>query len=243
MGPREFFESIESTQDRAIELARAGAPAGTRVVARSQSQGRGRLDHMWWSPSGAGVYLSIILRSPPPPRSLLSLAVGNELRSTLRDRVGVTPALKWPNDLIVVNGPSLRKLSGILIDEVGSPSGGVAEVVGVGLNVLRPDAPPPPPLQDRFTSIADWVASPPTVEEAERWVVEAVMRASERLRSPEDQRRLLEECRAALYGVGRPARVDGVARGIVDTVGEDGALWLVSGIERVAIIAGDVEVQ
>lgn len=54
MGPREFYEVVDSTQDRAIELARSGAAEGTLVVARTQRLGRGRLDHGWWSPAGAG---------------------------------------------------------------------------------------------------------------------------------------------------------------------------------------------
>jgi len=244
VGPREFYESIESTQERAIELARAGAPEGTRVVAGSQHRGRGRADHRWWSPPGAGVYLSIVLGAPPAPRTLLSLAVGTQLRATLRSNTGLAAWIKWPNDLLIVDGSSpSRKLSGILIDEVSSPSLGRAEVVGIGVNVRSATADVPTELRDRITSIEDWVRPPPSLEQVEGWTVDAATRAGARLRSVDESRKLLAECRSSLYGVGRPVRVDGVAVGRLETVGEEGELVVVSNGERVAIRVGDAEVQ
>jgi biotin-(acetyl-CoA carboxylase) ligase len=244
VGPREFYETIDSTQDRAIELARSGAPEGTLVVARTQRLGRGRLDHRWWSPAGDGVYLSIVLRAPPAPRTLLALAVGAELRTTLRTRAGLTPVLKWPNDLLMPDGPfPPRKISGILIDEVESPSLGMAEVVGVGMNVRTSSGTAPRARKSRVAALEDWVRPPPTLEAVEEWIVHAALRAGERLRSPSEARTILDECRAALYGVGHSVRVDGVPAGVLDTLGEEGELWLVRGRERVAIRTGDVEVE
>ncbi len=244
MGPREFYEVVDSTQDRAIELARSGAAEGTLVVARTQRLGRGRLDHGWWSPAGAGVYLSIVVRAPPAPRTLLALAVGSELRTTLRARTGLDPVLKWPNDLLMLDGPSPpRKISGILIDEVESPSLGIAEVVGVGVNVRTSSGASPPELKSRIAALEDWVRPPPALEAVEEWIVHAALRAGERLRSPSEARTVLDECRAALYGVGHSVKVDGVPAGVLDTLGEEGELWLVRAYERVAIRTGDVEVE
>ena len=65
---REYYDELPSTQQRAIVLARAGAPEGTHVVAGRQRRGRGRLDHTWSSPDG-GLYLSTIVRAPRAPSS------------------------------------------------------------------------------------------------------------------------------------------------------------------------------
>lgn len=243
MGRREFYETIDSTQDRAIELARDGAPEGTVVVARSQRQGRGRLDHAWWSPSEGGLYLSVILAPPPSPRTLLALAIGVELRTELRERAGLEPVLKWPNDLLMTEGSGPpRKLSGVLIDEVPSPTLGVVEVAGIGINVRS--APPDAPLslRGRVAAIEDWVRPPPDLASVETWATDAALRAARRLRTPKEALALLAECRRALYGVGRLARVDGVPSGLIESLGDEGELWLLRGAERIAVRTGDVEV-
>ena len=120
MGPRELYDSLPSTQDRALALARDGAPEGTRVVARRQSRGRGRLERAWESPEG-GLYRSIVLSRPRDHFGLLPLTVGAVLASALRKEYSVPVVLKWPNDLLVLEpGRHPRKLSGILTDDVAS---------------------------------------------------------------------------------------------------------------------------
>ena len=51
-----------STNEDAFALGRAGAPAGIVCVAESQTRGRGRMDRSWFSPPGAGLYCSVLLR-------------------------------------------------------------------------------------------------------------------------------------------------------------------------------------
>ena len=146
--PREWHPEIASTQDRAVALARAGAPAGTRVVAGRQTQGRGRLDHAWASPAG-GLYLSLVLPSPPAHETLLPLALGAHLAREIECRYGVALALKWPNDLLWVEGGAPpRKVAGILVDRVPTPTGTWAAVAGIGINV-SPEASLPPGLAGR----------------------------------------------------------------------------------------------
>lgn len=243
LGPREFSSVIDSTQDRAVELAREGAPTGTRVVAREQRRGRGRVDRAWYSPPQGGLYLSMVLAAPPSPRTLLSVAVGLSLREALRREVGLSPWVKWPNDLVLEASPGrLRKLAGILIDEVARSPGPPVEVVGVGLNVRSPREELPRELRERFTSLEDWMRPPPTLESVEEWVAQAIQEAVGRLTSAPARARVVEEASRVLYGVGRPARVDGVLMGVVQGVGSEGELWLVENGERTAIRAGDVEI-
>ncbi len=240
---REWHEEIDSTQDRALELARTGADEGTRVVAARQRQGRGRLDHRWESPDG-GVYLSIVLAAPREAAGLLPLGIGAGLADALRDRYSVPLALKWPNDLLVVDGrgPS-RKLSGILIDQVASPRLGSAAVAGIGVNVTTDTSPWPTELRRRVATLAEYVAPPPALAEVEEIMVDAALGAAEAVRDPGRLDELRARCRRLLYGVGRRAEVDGHPVGRIRALGDDGALWVEDEGRRVAIRAGDLRVE
>src|SRR3954468_15177833 len=61
--PLHFFAETGSTNDIAAALADGGAPEGTTVVAGAQSAGRGRFGRQWFSPPGAGLYVSVICRA------------------------------------------------------------------------------------------------------------------------------------------------------------------------------------
>src|SRR5215213_4645174 len=70
------FESLPSTNDRARDMASAGAAEGTAIVADRQTAGRGRMGRAWSSPAGEGLYLSLILRPRvvPSDASVITLA-------------------------------------------------------------------------------------------------------------------------------------------------------------------------
>ncbi len=200
MGPREFHGEIPSTQDRAIELVRAGATEGTRVVACRQTAGRGRLDHLWASPEG-GLYLSIVLAVPSDHPTLLPLALGARLAQELGDRYSVPLLVKWPND-VVVSAPRQppKKLAGVLVDRVSSPSAGALAVAGIGVNVANRSGGWPVEVRDQATSLGELLRTPPPLDEVEEVVVGAAMGASTGLqdRGGLDATRAL--CRRRLYG-------------------------------------------
>jgi BirA family biotin operon repressor/biotin-[acetyl-CoA-carboxylase] ligase len=130
----QYAADVTSTNDLAIALAGSGAPEGTAVLADSQRAGRGRRGRSWFSPPGAGVYLSVVVR----PRgitaalSLVTLAAGVAAVRGIAAATGLTVELKWPNDLVM--GRPWRKLGGILCEGVGgSPISAV--VIGTGINL------------------------------------------------------------------------------------------------------------
>lgn len=138
--PVVFFPSIGSTNDEAAKLAEAGAPEGTVVVADQQSAGRGRSGRAWFSPPGAGLYVSIVFRPDgerragaalPTLPAVLTLVAGVALAEAVRETTGLPVAIKWPNDL-VHHG---RKIAGILAE--GSAQGPSLEyvILGFGINV------------------------------------------------------------------------------------------------------------
>ena len=124
----ELYEEIGSTQERARELARRGAPHGTLVVSKVQTGGRGRLGRRWGSPSG-GLWMSLVLRPDVPAgvaaRITQAAAVG--VAKALRG-LGVETRIKWPNDLLVEG----RKICGILAESSVENAPVAAKKVRVG---------------------------------------------------------------------------------------------------------------
>jgi len=138
-GPVHFFETLNSTNDLAKELAAQGAPEGAVVVAEAQTGGRGRLGREWNSPPGVGLYVSLVLRPMLPPMELpqITLTTAVAVVRAVRRVAGLAPGIKWPNDLLL-NG---KKLGGILT-EMETESDRIRHVVvGLGLNVNNPGFP------------------------------------------------------------------------------------------------------
>ena len=150
-----FFSTIGSTNDVASALALGGDREGAVVIADTQTAGRGRRGRTWFSPPGAGLYVSLVLvpararHAPERATALLTLAAGVALADAVERVTGLGPAIKWPNDLIV----GRRKLAGILAEGVAAPAGpGLQSVIlGYGLNVGP--AAYPAELSDRVTSL------------------------------------------------------------------------------------------
>ncbi len=140
-----------STNDDAKQLATAGLPGGSVVVADRQTAGRGRMGRVWQSDAGAGVWMSILLRPDGMDSrrgGLLPLAAGLAVARHLRG-LGVPAQLKWPND-VLCNG---RKICGILCESVTSGSFLDRVVVGIGLNLFQQAATFGPELAERATSL------------------------------------------------------------------------------------------
>jgi BirA family biotin operon repressor/biotin-[acetyl-CoA-carboxylase] ligase len=123
--PRLHLRSTDSTNERARSLAAAGAPHGTLVTAAEQSAGRGRQGRSWTAAAGSSLLMSLLLR--PPPR-LLPLIAAVAVCDATEERA----LIKWPNDIVLAEGPGLAKLAGILVE--GRPQEGWA-VIGIGVNV------------------------------------------------------------------------------------------------------------
>jgi len=126
--PRLHLRRTDSTNERARDLAVAGAPSGTLVSAAEQTAGRGRQGRSWSAPPGSALLASIVLREPP---RLLPLIAGVAACEALQ--LGGTEALiKWPNDIVLLRDGQLAKLAGILVE--ARPQEGWA-VLGIGVNV------------------------------------------------------------------------------------------------------------
>ena len=150
--PLYFFTETPSTNDVAATLADRGAPEGATVFAWSQTAGRGRFGRTWFSPPGAGLYVSIVCRNGTAA-PYVTLAGGVAVADAIRSATGLPVHIKWPNDVVVEGAAPARrrKLAGILAEASSGSDGLQYVILGFGIN-LRPAA-YPPELSDRATSI------------------------------------------------------------------------------------------
>ena len=152
-GRRDYFyyREIDSTNNRALELAADGYPEGTVVVAETQTAGRGRRGRTWYSPPRHGLYLSVILRPQLPVREIprVSLVIGVAVAETLEAAFQLPARIKWPNDILISN----RKIAGVLSEVVTGSQGIDCIVTGIGLNINNPLQDFPGDLRTAPTSV------------------------------------------------------------------------------------------
>ena len=127
------FDSIDSTNTKAKELAEQGSPSGTVVVADQQIAGKGRRGRSWDSPPGTGIFLTIMLKPDINPNnaSMLTLVAALSVANSISDVTGLSAQIKWPND-IVIGG---KKVCGILTEMSAQFDYINHIVVGIGINV------------------------------------------------------------------------------------------------------------
>ena len=163
--PRIHHRLIDSTNERAKELAAAGALHGTLVTADEQTAGHGRQGRSWTAAPGSALLMSVVLRELDE-RLPLTAAVA------IADALPIEAAIKWPNDVWIQR----RKVAGILVE--GRPQEGWA-VLGIGLNVGAESFPdelaetatslrlagvettPARVLADVLASLSRWLGAPP----------------------------------------------------------------------------------
>ncbi len=137
----EVYQTVTSTNTLAKEMAAKGAKEGTVILAREQTEGRGRMGRSFYSPASSGIYFSVILR---PKLSLedsllITTATAVAVAQAMEAVAGVEAGIKWVNDIFVAG----KKVCGILTEasinfELGSLE---YAVVGIGINIETRDFP------------------------------------------------------------------------------------------------------
>jgi BirA family biotin operon repressor/biotin-[acetyl-CoA-carboxylase] ligase len=238
-----WLESTASTNDVASRLAEDGAEEGTTVVAEMQTAGRGRHGRVWFSPPGAGLYVSVIVRpggdlaNDENPTALLTLASGVAIAEAVRGVTGLPVEIKWPND-VVIGG---RKLAGVLTEAVVQAGALQFVIVGFGVNLLPSTY--PRELASRVTSIEAETTRP--IDRA-LMLAEILAALGERYADLRAGRfdAILSAWRqlaASLPG----ARVEwdspaGVVRGLAQDIDRHGALLVRAGGKVERVVSGEV---
>ncbi|MBO4291926.1 MAG: biotin--[acetyl-CoA-carboxylase] ligase [Lachnospiraceae bacterium] len=235
-----YFESTDSTNIRAKQLAEEGAPHGTLVTADCQTAGRGRRGRSWSSPAGANLYFTILLRPDilPDKASVLTLVMALAVAQGIINTVGTKEeetagkggntdvkaehcgvGIKWPND-IVADG---RKVCGILTEMSLSVEQASIQylVVGVGINVGKQSF--PEELAGHAVSLEE-IYGPVSRSRLLSEIMKAFEAAYGKFTETENLELLKEQYGELLLNVNRKVRVldpkgefEGIARGIRDT--------------------------
>jgi BirA family biotin operon repressor/biotin-[acetyl-CoA-carboxylase] ligase len=236
------FDTLDSTNAKAYQLALDGAEDGVVVIAESQEKGRGRLGRQWVSPPSLNLYLSVILRPKIPPHqaSLITLMAAVAAADAIQKVSGLPPLIKWPNDLLLRN----RKVAGLL-NEIHSEIDRVHFVIlGVGVNLNADENTFPEEIRPIATSlkmetgqtISRKVFLQFFLEELERWYSVFIHG---------DRAVILRAWKRRAHLKGRRVRVTSfgeVLTGTAIDVDSDGALILETEAgERKRVVAGDVE--
>lgn len=141
------INETNSTNSLLREMAAAGAPDGRVIIAARQTGGRGRAGRDFASPEG-GLYLSMLRRGLSLDPGSVTARAALAVCSALEQVCGISPGIKWVNDLVLEG----RKICGILCEALPTPEG-MAYIIGVGVNVNTPAEAFPPQLRDIAGSI------------------------------------------------------------------------------------------
>ena len=147
-----YFQTIDSTNTRAKQMAAEGAPHGTVLIADSQTGGRGRMGRSFHSPAGSGIYMSMILRPQCRAKDLMHLTCATAVAAIdgIQASTGLRPGIKWTNDLVVEQ----KKLGGILTELVLDGNGNVDyAVIGIGINCSQTTEQFPEDIRQIATSL------------------------------------------------------------------------------------------
>lgn len=147
-----FLKEAASTNTFLMNQSDDATPHGTVAVTESQTAGRGRLDHQWFSPTARNLTFSIALCPDRPPHVAAQLplvaavALFRSIRNLFPD---IACGVKWPNDILV----NRRKLAGILCEMNADMDRIRRVVVGIGININMKRSDFPSALHDTATSI------------------------------------------------------------------------------------------
>jgi BirA family transcriptional regulator, biotin operon repressor / biotin---[acetyl-CoA-carboxylase] ligase len=234
--PHRHHRRIDSTNERAKQLALSGAPGGLVITADEQTAGRGRRGHAWFAPPGSCLLYSALLRPfAAADAPLLPLAVPIAVCEAAEAVAPVRCQVKWPNDVWIDE----RKVAGVLVE--ARPEEGWA-VIGVGLNVAIRDQEFPAELRETAISLLPTEAESglppggaPSTRAARAALNESLARWTE---AGGDE--VLAAYRARDLLCGRRISWDG-GEGVAEEIDEDGHLVVrTDGDELVSLGAGEV---
>ena len=149
------YKTIPSTNDLAKELAIKHEKEGTVIIAEEQTSGRGRFNRKFYSPSGTGIYMSIILRPKIHASNsfLITTAAAVAISEAIENVSNKETKIKWVNDIYCDN----KKVCGILTEASIDFESGMVDyaILGIGINVKLPKEGFPDEIKDIATSILE----------------------------------------------------------------------------------------
>ena len=238
----EVHERIDSTQTRAVMLARVNTPEGAVVLAESQTAGRGRLGRRWHAPPGSGLLMSLLFRPrlTPAQAQRITMICSLAVVQAVHEMTACQARIKWPNDIVIGS----RKLGGLLT-ELGVDGGRLSYVVvGLGINVNL-DLGDLPEVMTPPTSLSQELGHPVSRLELLLSILDGIELRYAQLRAGWSPH---EEWRRHLATIGQRVKVgissEEAVEGLALDVDEDGALLVEGdgGAPR-RVLVGDVTLR
>jgi BirA family biotin operon repressor/biotin-[acetyl-CoA-carboxylase] ligase len=152
------LDKVDSTNSEAERHLAAGSQTPLVILAREQTQGRGRRGRPWHSPAAGNIYGTFVFRPKLEPARLqdFTLWMGLNICELVANFCKIEPGLKWPNDVLIGG----RKAGGMLT-EARIDSDEVHDLVfGLGLNLNARSADLPRELQSTAISLAEAAGVP-----------------------------------------------------------------------------------
>jgi len=238
------FEETTSTNDVADKLARDGVKEGVVVFAESQTKGRGRLGRKWVSPARKGLWFSVLLRPNlrPQEATQITIAGATALARAIRTCTGLTPQIKWPNDILIEG----RKVAGSLTELSAELDDLKYVILGIGLDVNMTASDFPAELRKIASSLRIETGRPVHRAELAASILRELDHNYARLRSGQFEA-LANEWEGLCSTLGHNVRIrvgDRTAQGRAESLDSDGALLLRTEHGRLErIIGGDVTLE
>lgn len=123
-----YYKEVDSTMTYAKQKIEEKYPEGTVIIAEQQTKSRGRLGREWISLK-ENLLFSVLTSIPITEASYLSIIASISIVRALKQTIGITTRLKWPNDILIQN----TKIGGILIEGY-SKNDTNWNIIGIGLN-------------------------------------------------------------------------------------------------------------
>jgi BirA family transcriptional regulator, biotin operon repressor / biotin---[acetyl-CoA-carboxylase] ligase len=233
------FEKIDSTNNKAYELASSGVPNNSVVIAEKQTKGKGRLGRTWVSPTSTGIYASLIIRPDLEPDEIpaITLVAALAVTEAIRECTGLEASVKWPNDVMYKN----KKLCGILTEMKADSDNVDFLVLGLGVNVNTPGS----KLPETGTSISVEIGSKVDRAELFKTIFTEFLKRYE-IMEKEGFSALRNECKKVSSVLNREIKIEEhkrLLKGKAVDIDEKGALILLdSNGDLVRVFSGDVTV-
>jgi len=237
------YEELDSTITQGQRMVLEKARDRTVILADRQTMGAGRMGRSFYSPGGVGIYLSYLLKPQcgGEKLSLLTSCAGLAVCGAISACTGLSPRIKWPNDIILEG----KKVCGILTRLFSDGEDGSIgwAIIGIGINVAQESF--PPELQDKAISVRMAGGS---VLRA-RLAVELIRRLDGVFSASgwqEGDPAILSELRRLSCTLGRPVVVSspkGDAQGTAEDIAPDGSLLVRFSDGVRAVSSGEVSVR
>lgn len=236
------FETLGSTNDHGMSLAKEQSVHGKLIVADTQTAGRGRRGRSWQSPAGTAIYMSLCLEPEFSAERAagLTLVMALAVAEAVKRLCKAEPFIKWPNDIVL----NQKKVCGILT-EMCIRKEHYAVVIGLGVNVNTKEF--PDEIKETATSLLLETGCAVSRETLMAEILNDFEKFYEQYVQTQDLSLLKERYEHFLINKGKKVRVldpKGIYTGIAKGITSDGNLIVVcdDGSEKY-VSSGEVSVR